>query len=260
MIPPRTAASNVRPKLLVIPVALFILSGCNADDSRRMTALENRVDSLAVTLTAVTNQLNRNGGTPEAGRRDTVTVGLAGVASEGRDDAPVTIVEFTDYQCPFCARHARTTLLELRRKYIATGKVRYVIRDLPLDIHPFAKPSARAARCVAAQASEAFWAFHDSLFARQSTLSASTPREIARHAGLDLERFDACVASGRFDDRIAADEREAGRLGLMGTPTFVIGRTGTTSTLTGEVVRGAFPITAFDEVLGRALSGPKPTN
>ena len=218
------------------------------------------MDSLAVTLTAVTNQLSRNGGAPSAGRRDTVTVGLAGVASEGRDNAPVTIVEFTDYQCPFCARHARTTLLELRRKYIATGKVRYVIRDLPLDIHPFAKPSARAARCVAAQAPVKFWAYHDSLFARQSGLSASTPREIARQAGLDLVRFDACVASGRFEEGIAADEREAGRLGLMGTPAFVIGRTGTASTLTGEVVRGAFPITAFDEVLGRALAEPNPTN
>ena len=256
----QTVISNVPFKLLVIPVALFILVGCSVGDSRRMTAIEQRVDSLAVTLTAVTNHLNRNGSARDARRRDTVTVGLAGVASEGRDDAPVTIVEFTDYQCPYCARHARTTLLELRRLYIATGKVRYVIRDLPLDIHPFAKPSARAARCVAAQAPLAFWALHDSLFARQSQLSASTPREIARQAGLDPARFDACAASGRFDDGIAADEREAGQLGLTGTPAFVIGRTGTGSTLTGEVVRGAFPITAFDEVLGRALSEPKPNN
>jgi protein-disulfide isomerase len=156
----------------------------------------------------------------------------------GPEDAPVTIIEFTDLQCPYCARFATQTFPQLRRNYIDTGRVRFASQDLPLPMHAFAVPAAVAARCAGEQGR--FWEFREALFAAQSKLREEPYAELARKFGLDLEEFATC----RSDERQTARVREGIDLaranGITSTPTFVIGRL-VDGQFQGEKISGAQP-------------------
>jgi len=156
----------------------------------------------------------------------------------GPEDAPVTIIEFTDLQCPYCARFATQTFPELRRNYIDTGRVRFASQDLPLPNHRFAVPAAVAARCAGEQGR--FWEFREALFAGQSKLREEPYAELARKFGLDLEKFATC----RSDERQTARVREGIDLaranGITSTPTFLIGRL-VDGQFQGEKISGAQP-------------------
>ena len=149
--------------------------------------------------------------------------------SRGPASAPVTIVEFADFQCPYCAE-MEPVLTELRAAYPAD--VRFVYRHLPLvSLHPHALSTARAAVCADAQGR--FWDFHDALFADQSVVADDALTALARHLGLDGEAFDRCLASDAPQRQVLADARAADALGLGSTPAFLVnGRlvSGTTST------------------------------
>jgi protein-disulfide isomerase len=179
----------------------------------------------------------------------TLTVASTGVASLGRDDAPVTIIEFTDYQCPFCGRHARLTLPELRRDFIERGQVRYVLRDLPLPMHPFAIKAARAARCAAKQGPEKFWHYHDALFAAQEHLADSTFASLARELHLNVASFITCQQSIAIATQVQRDLAEGMQLGLTATPSFVIGPTTANQKTTGVVLSGAMPVAEFQRAI-----------
>jgi protein-disulfide isomerase len=146
-------------------------------------------------------------------------------ATLGSPDANVTIVEFTDYQCPFCARHSMQTMPSIIRELVETGRVYYVIKDLPLDMHPVAPLAATAARCAGEQG--AYWEMHDVLFEQQQVWSqANDPAGIMANiaAELDLNQADfvTCLESGKYDEVIEANKREAIGYGMTGTPGFFI--------------------------------------
>jgi protein-disulfide isomerase len=168
----------------------------------------------------------------------------------GAEDAPVTLVEFTDYQCPYCSRFFSTTLTSLKKEYIDTGKVRLVIKDLPLSMHPNARPAAVAAHCANDQ--ERFWAMHDSMFKNSRKLQTEHLAQYAQDIGLDTERFQECIGSDRHNSMIQADISEASRQGISGTPTFIVGRT-TDDVVEGVKLRGAQSVETFrshiDELL-----------
>ncbi len=140
----------------------------------------------------------------------------------GPADAPVTIIEFSDYQCPYCAHFALETFPEIRRAYVDTGKVRYAARDLPLPFHAFAVPAAVAARCAGEQGK--FWEYRDELFRNQSQLGRAPYAELAGSLGLDLAKFEACRAAGQQEAAVRADAAMARSRGISSTPTFVVGR------------------------------------
>lgn len=120
---------------------------------------------------------------------------LEGAYSLGSSEAPVTIVEFTDYQCPFCRRFESTTFAEIRKKYIDTGKVRFIVRDFPLvDMHPDAMLAAEAAHCAGDQGK--FWPMHDALFSDASKLGKSGLIDAGESVKLDMEAFTSCLESG----------------------------------------------------------------
>jgi protein-disulfide isomerase len=149
--------------------------------------------------------------------RPRVQVGTTGPA-RGPADARVTIVEFSDFQCPFCAR-AKPVLDEVEKRH--PKDVRIVYRHLPLDsIHPRARPSAEASACAAE--SNKFWEYHDRLFANNKALSDADLRKYASEVGLDAAAFDECLKSGRQKAAVDADVQEAQRLGITGTPAFVV--------------------------------------
>lgn len=160
----------------------------------------------------------------------------------GREDAPVSIIEFTDLQCPYCARHARETFPRLRRDYIDSGRVRYASRDLPLPKHPYALPAAVASRCAGEQGR--FWEYREALFAAQRSLSSEPYARIAGELGLDVERLEACRRDGRQEANVRADIEVARATGIRSTPGFVIGRV-VDGQFEGEKMTGAQPYEVF---------------
>jgi protein-disulfide isomerase len=162
----------------------------------------------------------------------------------GAATAPVVIIEFTDLQCPYCARFALETWPTLRERYIDTGKVRFASRDLPLSFHPYAVPAAVAARCAGEQGR--FFDYREALFRVQTQLADAPYDALAERHGLDLERFAACRRSEATVAAVRADAAFAMSNGIGSTPTFVIGRE-IDGQFVGEAVAGALPLEAFVE-------------
>jgi protein-disulfide isomerase len=186
-----------------------------------------------------------------AGAQKVTLPNAEGHAALGQRNAPVTIVEFTDLQCPYCARFGTQTFGELRKKYVDTGKVRFVTRDLPLAFHAQAVPAAVAARCAGEQ--DKFWEYRERLFAAQKELPNSPYDSLAAATHLDAKKFSACRAAPQNASAVEADRAAANALGITGTPTFIIGRT-TDGAFTGEKLAGAQPLTAFEAKLDALLA------
>ena len=163
----------------------------------------------------------------------------------GAADAPVNIIEFTDLQCPYCARFARETWPRVRKEYVDTGKVRFATRDLPLRFHAFAVPAAVATRCAGAQGK--YWEYREALFNVQSQLGSEPYARLASRLGLDETRFAACRADPTTLQSVQDDAALAAATGITGTPSFVIGRV-VAGEFTGEVFSGAG---SFEEFAAR---------
>jgi protein-disulfide isomerase len=171
---------------------------------------------------------------------------------KGDPAATVTLVEISDYQCPFCARYVHDTLPQLDAQYIQIGKVKSVFLDLPLEsIHKSAFKAAEAAGCAGDQGK--YWEMHDRLFANQRALEPWTPH--AEAVGLDVAAFEQCMTSGKHAGEIRRDITEASRLGITGTPGFLLGRTDPNSTKLRilAVLRGARPFAEFKAEIDRVL-------
>ncbi len=137
----------------------------------------------------------------------------------GSNTAKVTLIEFSDYQCPFCARHTRDTNPQIQNEYVATGKLRYAFFDMPLEsIHKSAFKAAEATRCAGSQGK--YWEMHALLFASQAKLEPFS--EHAKALGLNVPAFEACMTAGGFAGAIRADMATAGKLGITGTPGFFL--------------------------------------
>jgi protein-disulfide isomerase len=168
-----------------------------------------------------------------------------GFPSLGPADAPITIVEFSDFQCPFCRQWHQQTYQPLLNAY--PGKIRIVYRDFPLtSIHPNAMPAAEAAQCANEQ--NAFWSYHDKLF-NGDTLSDDIYKQYAQELGLDMTKFNDCVSSHKYAQTIQADSDFAISTGVNSTPTFFIN---------GLAVIGAQPIDVFKQVIDKELAGEIP--
>lgn len=165
--------------------------------------------------------------------------------------AEVTVVEFSDFGCKYCGQFHRETLPALRRDYVATGRVRWRMVPFVLGIFPNGEEAMRAAGCVAEQGENAFWAMHDTLFARQADWKETTYvdqlfRSFAVLAGADGDAFTACYQGPRAGDRVAAARALATRTGVRSTPTFFV---------EGKMIQGALPGPEFRRVLDAALAG-----
>lgn len=170
----------------------------------------------------------------------------------GREDAPVTMVEFTDYQCPFCRRFEADSFAQLKKDYIDTGKVRFVSRDLPLDFHPNAPAAAMAARCAGDQ--HKFWEMRDAMMLDTATdLGPEAILKYGQKTNLDMKTFTACLSDKKYTEAIKKDTADAGTLGISGTPSFVIGKTAKDE-IAGVRIVGAVPYAAFDSAIKEALT------
>jgi protein-disulfide isomerase len=170
-------------------------------------------------------------------------VPITGAPFKGSEKAPVTIVKFEDFECPFC-KTVQPTLAAVLKKY--EGKVRLVHKDLPLEqIHPQAQLAAEAARCAGEQGK--FWDYHDALYGNSPKLGAGELKSYAKQVGLNAAPFDQCLASGKYKAAVQKDLAEGAQLGVTGTPSFFIN---------GREISGALPVESFaaiiDEELGQA--------
>lgn len=171
---------------------------------------------------------------------------------KGSADAPVTIIEYSDFQCPYCARYVSETLSKIEEEYIATGQVRYIYRHFPLGFHDQARPAAQASECAGEQGK--FWEMHDALFENQADWSGSPQAptvfaDLAEELGLDRAEFEACLSSDKYAGKVD-DDYEAGVAdGVSGTPGFLIN---------GLALSGAQPFSAFQEQIEFFLAGGQP--
>ncbi|MGB9330905.1 MAG: thioredoxin domain-containing protein [Steroidobacteraceae bacterium] len=171
--------------------------------------------------------------------------------SLGRSDASLTMLEFTDYQCPFCRRFQAETWPLLKKNYIDTGKLRFIVRDLPLQFHSAARPAAEAAHCAGEQGK--FWEMHHALLTGDDPLANGGIERRAKALGLDSERLQKCMKADRYESAIARNIATADALNIHGTPAFVIGRMANGG-LEGQLVEGAQPYDEFDEALKQLLA------
>lgn len=163
----------------------------------------------------------------------------------GNESATVTMTEFSDFQCPFCARFFRDTEPQLKKDYIDTGKIRFVYKHYPLPSHSNAQKSAEASECAADIGGQgAFWQMHDKMFQNNNLLSVSNLKRFAREIGLNGTDFDACLDSGAMRGRVLRDQEEGKKLGVTGTPGFFIN---------DQKIEGAQPFSAFKAAIESKL-------
>ena len=170
---------------------------------------------------------------PSAPGAEVVDVAYEGRPYRGPADASIVLVEFTDYQCPFCGRFFRETYPSLLQEY--GDRIRFVVRNYPLgDRHPHAPKAAEAAECAFDQGK--FWEYHDLLLRRQNALDVASLKRYAEEVDLDARRFSTCLDSGEKADVVAEDLRDGAAYGVTGTPTFF---------LNGRKIVGAQPMGVF---------------
>ncbi len=163
----------------------------------------------------------------------------------GKADAAVTIVEFSDFQCPFCSR-AADTVHELKKKY--GNKVRLVFRHYPLPMHKDARPASEASMCINDQKADSFWKYHDLLFKNQDKLDAESLAKYAKQVGADEKKFKECVEAKKFAEFVQQDLSYGEKIGVRSTPTFFVN---------GQLIAGALPMEAFQEVIEEELEEAK---
>jgi protein-disulfide isomerase len=216
-------------------------------------AIRSELEALRKELGAIRDLLTRPPGRQAPPQPTTARVSIDDDPILGSVDAPVTLVEFSDYQCPFCKRFFDTTLPALKTEYIETGKLRYVFRDFPLDqIHPFARKAAEAAHCTGDQGK--YWEMHDVMFQNQRALQDEQLRAHAEGlGGIDMAAFEDCLTSGKYSAEVQKDFEAGAAAGVRGTPGFFLGRSTPDGTFEGTFIRGAQPIQVFRSAIERLL-------
>jgi protein-disulfide isomerase len=183
----------------------------------------------------------------------TTTIDIAGMPVQGADNTRVAVIEFSDYDCPYCARHATTVFPELKDRFIATGKVRYVFANFPLPNHPNAKPLAAAAICAGNQ--DAYWKMHDELFENRPRTTEAV-LDIGRQLGLQMEPFGKCLGDdGPQVERIRIDQQIAQEFQISGTPSFVLGVFDDHGRVVArDIIVGAHPFPRFESAITKLLN------
>jgi protein-disulfide isomerase len=182
-------------------------------------------------------------------------IDLAGQPVLGSDTATVALVEFSDYECPFCLRHFTQTMPRILADYVKTGKILYAFRDWPVDeLHPQSVRAHEAAHCAREQ--NKYWEIHQRLFAPAGSHSPEQLFGLARELGLDMASFTACIESKRSDPSIRANGEMATQLGADGTPSFFVGlrQKGTNKVSVTQTISGAQDYSVFAKSIDAALA------
>jgi protein-disulfide isomerase len=182
-------------------------------------------------------------------------ISITDAPSKGSVDAKLVLIEFSDYQCPFCRRFSNSTLPQILKDYVDTGKMRYVFRDFPLpSIHPAATEAAVAARCAGQQGK--YWEMHDRFFADPKSVQAKNWKDHAEALDLDGADFDVCMADESHERAVRQSAADGGKIGVSGTPTLFLGTLGPDgeTVKATEIIRGAQPYGNFKQLIDGLLA------
>ena len=176
----------------------------------------------------------------------------------GDKNAKVTVIDFTDYECPFCKRYFDETFSQIKKEYIDTGKIKYVYRDLPLSFHQNAHKEAQAAECAREQGGDtAYFLYHDEIFKRTTSngtgLALSQLSVIANDIGLNGSTLQSCLDTEKYKAEVDEDLADASTYGATGTPSFFIGKSSTSDKFKGTILIGAQPFAAFKTIIDEQL-------
>jgi protein-disulfide isomerase len=233
-------------KFVIPPLALLAPLGAGEQDITREQA-----DAIVNELRQIRTLLEKQGRTPLPEQPSRAKLDLADAPLLGSKDAPLTLVEFTDYQCPFCQKFQSSAFPELKRNYIDSGRLRFYSRDLPLEMHNDAQRAAQAARCAGDQGR--FWELRDAMAIHPGDLAEEKLIAYAAEAGMETGAFRACLSSQKYQHAVQKDMEEADRIGVRGTPSFVLGRS-TKDGVEGEVFVGALPYATFEQKLEQLMN------
>lgn len=242
------------PLVLLLPLAAQNTKKDAKKDSGKDAGITREqadaiLDELRQIRQLLAAQAEKNG--PPAPTR--AKLDLQGFQMLGSKDAPVTMVEFTDYQCPYCQRFHMTLFNEIKKEYIDTGKVRFYSRDLPLDsLHPNAIRAAQAARCAADQGQ--YWKLRDIMGANPDKLDMDNLVADATSLKMDLGAFKGCLDTQKYKEAVQTDVLEAMKIGAEATPTFVIGKS-TPQGVDGELLVGLQPLSEFVKAISKPEAG-----
>lgn len=254
-------------RLSVLVAALVVLAIADAQPgfsqtSDELKALRRDIESLREGQTAIQKQLQEIQTLLRAGRPASPTpetppavLDLDAAPFKGDKNARVTLVEFADYQCPFCVRFARDTFPEIEREYIKTGRIKYVFRDFPIEaIHPGVSKAHEAAHCAGDQAK--YWEMHDRLLANPKAQQATDLVDHAKALALETPRFEQCLSTGGHTAKVRRGLSDGQQAGARGTPTFFLGLTEPNSSkiTTSRMLVGAQPYAAFKQAIESLLA------
>jgi protein-disulfide isomerase len=186
-------------------------------------------------------------------------INISGAPFQGKSDAPLTLIEFTDYQCLFCRRHTTITLPQIVKEYVDTGKIKYVLRDFPLkQIHPNAAKLSESVLCAGDQGKA--WAMHDHIFNEKKSPDPNNLSKNFKAFGFDAKAFESCMKSEKYAEVVNTSIDEAGKLGISGTPGFFLGKTDVSDSgkiMATEKIVGAQPFEKFKQAIDKLLNEKK---
>jgi protein-disulfide isomerase len=237
-----------RFRILVAAAAAALAFAAAGAPVRAQGISQQQGEEILKELRAIRQLLERGAAAP--GPSERVKLPPANVPVLGRPDAPVTMVEFTDLECPFCRQFHTAAFEQIKKNYIDTGKVRFVSRDLPLPFHPNARLAALAARCAADE--NKFWEMRHLLMLNGAALSRAAMSQFASTLGLDVTRFEGCLTTERHQAAIDRDVADAEAAEVNGTPTFVLGKT-LAQGFEGLRIVGAQPYPVFEQKIRELL-------
>jgi protein-disulfide isomerase len=247
-------------KYAVLPFILLALGGCatatgdtgkatNQANTTELQQLRKEVEALRKENAALKRMLPQNNGPIRPGPAQ---VNFGGAPVMGDPKAKVAIIEFSDYECPFCRRYHRSTFRQIKHQYIDKGRVQYRYRDFPLSFHPHARTAAVAAHCAGAQGE--YWGMLHELFSHDR-LGVGAYRKYAKFMHLDGDKFDRCLADSAPLALVKKNWDYGRSLGVDGTPAFFIGKVDGDHITNVTMVIGALPFAAFEQVLDATLKG-----
>jgi protein-disulfide isomerase len=250
---------------ILVLISMLMLLGCGASSAqspKEAEALRKEVEALKASQAELQKSLEEvraflkvvTGGKFGGPTLQGAAVEIDGAPANGTPTAPVTLIEISDYHCPFCRRHVQQTQPQLYSEYVTSGKVRHVFLHYPIEqLHPDAYRSHEAAACAGDQGK--FWELHAKLFdSPLRTVEQLVP--LAQSAGLDAAAFRACLESGRHGQAVRDSVARIQKLGISGTPHFLVGRTPPPGQpmKVAKIVEGAQPFSAFKTALDEVLA------
>lgn len=240
-------------------ILLPLISGCQSEDTDQ---LKSEIESLKQEI----SQLSESVGKIESEVKDMKEMAFKPPKKEplilpnqpnftedgnlpvlGRQDAKIAIIEFSDFQCPYCKRFTDNAFKQIKENFIDTGKVQYVARDFPLNFHPQAMPAAIAATCSFKQ--DSYWPMRDVLFSNPKQLGDDLYQKAATDLSLNMQEFADCLKDQSVADKVEGDLALGKSLGVRGTPSFIIGRVENGELIEPQIVVGAQRYPAFESIL-----------